>query len=237
MLVALAQPPPNKCRPGPKTRVRKFFSGRANCTGTFSSQARETRREIRPAVRRTAVGSRCYLQPEPLLQAPMFVENEALAGFQASAYAYARNSPVRFVDPNGLQAVIPVPWSGPIEVPVLPGPPSWNPLPLIFWPSPLAPGTCPNGPGTCGQDPPPSWTPAPPVPDSPLFTPSPSNVCEMANGGKQNIRNHYYYLAKQQPDPWRWLREQYRQASGAARAAIIQAQKALECRGSRGGWP
>jgi hypothetical protein len=53
-----------------------------------------------------------YLSPEPLLQNPNWVESELQSGHQVPAYAYARNNPVRYVDPDGLQVAIPfpIPW-------------------------------------------------------------------------------------------------------------------------------
>lgn len=44
-----------------------------------------------------------YLQPEPLLKAPNFVQAMVLNGYSMSAYAYGQNNPLRFVDPTGLQ--------------------------------------------------------------------------------------------------------------------------------------
>jgi RHS repeat-associated protein len=44
-----------------------------------------------------------YLSPEPLLQDPLCVLGEHLAGFITPSYAYARNNPVAFVDFDGLK--------------------------------------------------------------------------------------------------------------------------------------
>lgn len=42
-----------------------------------------------------------YLSPEPLLQNPWWVRRELKAGHQVLPYGYARNNPVRYVDPSG----------------------------------------------------------------------------------------------------------------------------------------
>ncbi|MCA2978706.1 MAG: hypothetical protein INH37_10505 [Myxococcaceae bacterium] len=47
-----------------------------------------------------------YLSPEPLLQDPLYVLGEHLAGFTTPSYAYARNNPPHFIDPNGLEVVL-----------------------------------------------------------------------------------------------------------------------------------
>ena len=42
-----------------------------------------------------------YLSPEPMLQDPSWVQDEAQEGFGAPAYVYARNNPFKYTDPNG----------------------------------------------------------------------------------------------------------------------------------------
>lgn len=42
-----------------------------------------------------------YLSPEPLLQDPAWVRDEAQAGHEVSSYSYARNNPIQNVDPDG----------------------------------------------------------------------------------------------------------------------------------------
>jgi RHS repeat-associated protein len=46
-----------------------------------------------------------YLSPEPLLQSPDYVRTMAQSGLSVPAYAYALNSPLRYVDPDGRGAL------------------------------------------------------------------------------------------------------------------------------------
>lgn len=48
---------------------------------------------------------RHYLSPEPMLQEPEWLLDEAGAGFTTPSYAYARNNPLRYTDPTGRWAV------------------------------------------------------------------------------------------------------------------------------------
>jgi RHS repeat-associated protein len=48
-----------------------------------------------------------YMQSEPMLQNMNFVKGMAMQGMSTSVYAYANNSPLHFVDPNGRQACPP----------------------------------------------------------------------------------------------------------------------------------
>ncbi|MFY1825896.1 RHS repeat-associated core domain-containing protein, partial [Myxococcus fulvus] len=43
-----------------------------------------------------------YLQPELLLQAPVWVKEQAKSGMNSPAYVYAANNPLHFTDPTGL---------------------------------------------------------------------------------------------------------------------------------------
>ncbi len=52
------------------------------------------------------MGSRRYLQPEPLLQDPDYIKDMATAGHAVPTYAYALNNPIRYTDPSGLYAWI-----------------------------------------------------------------------------------------------------------------------------------
>ncbi len=60
-----------------------------------------------------------YLSPEPLLQSPQWAKDQALEGFSTPTYAYARNNPLKYTDPNGLQTMT-VPNVGELPWPLLP---------------------------------------------------------------------------------------------------------------------
>jgi len=166
-----------------------------------------------------------------MLQEPQFVRSAAQQGLPSPTYAYALNNPLRYTDPNGLQ----VPTTFPIVLPTTTTLPFGPPSPYLaaleaMWPATAhAPGWPPGSRDQVlpSDAPPLIWPESPSVPD----------FCAMAKGGKQNIRNHWYYAAKQQPDPCAWLRQQYQSAPAAERLEIKRAQKALECRASSGGGP
>ena len=46
-----------------------------------------------------------YLQPEPLLQRPNYVQAMARQGYSSNPYAYALNNPIQSTDPSGLYSV------------------------------------------------------------------------------------------------------------------------------------
>jgi hypothetical protein len=43
-----------------------------------------------------------YLSPEPLLEDPLYILGEHLSGFTTPTYGYARNNPLAYLDPDGL---------------------------------------------------------------------------------------------------------------------------------------
>jgi uncharacterized protein RhaS with RHS repeats len=62
---------------------------------------------------------------------------------------------------------------------------------------------------------------------------APPDAMQLAKGGTQNIENEWSRAARLQPDPCRWLREQYEKAGDSAtRQKIKTAQKVLRCRRS-----
>lgn len=52
-------------------------------------------------VRRSAAGLSLYLSPEPLLQVPYEVENQARSGRTLPTYAYGFNNPIAYADRDG----------------------------------------------------------------------------------------------------------------------------------------
>ena len=139
-----------RARVGPKTRVGVINSVAASRGGARARRSGETRWEISARRSEVAVGSRRYLQPEPLLSpvaadprvselinddmppelreavmrmgGPSFVVGQAKMGFSAPAYSYARNNPIGSVDRNGLY---PVPFNNPPPFQNNP-PPGWG---------------------------------------------------------------------------------------------------------------
>jgi hypothetical protein len=62
----------------------------------------------------------------------------------------------------------------------------------------------------------------------PMSRPDPM---DMAKGGRQNLENEWSRVARQEPDPCGWLKQQYNQATDTAtRMKIKTAQKVLGCR-------
>ena len=115
-----------------------------------------------------------------MLQQSWFAQTEAAQAFGTPTYAYARNNPVRYTDPDGLQVptTLPIPWIGPIPIPA---PSPWiGVIPILFWPNPTAPSTC-DATGGCGspQPRPGSLGPTPGQPQWPV-TPSIPDFCQMA---------------------------------------------------------
>ena len=85
----------------PKTRVGVFEQCHAPRTRARATPSRETRWGNSAEVRRSTSGLSQYLSPEPMLQDPDWVKGQAQEGFSAPTYAYARNNPVHYVDPDG----------------------------------------------------------------------------------------------------------------------------------------
>jgi len=46
-----------------------------------------------------------YLSPEPLLQDPNWLKGQSSAGYSVPTYSYARNNPLQYTDPDGLQTL------------------------------------------------------------------------------------------------------------------------------------
>ena len=87
----------------PKSRVVGInISSRARTGASAASRARmrweNQRREPDLAADRVK-----YLQPEPLLQDPMYLQGTAVQGQSVPAYAYAFNNPIDVVDEDGLK--------------------------------------------------------------------------------------------------------------------------------------
>jgi RHS repeat-associated protein len=66
--------------------------------GLFDGDTRLTRFGARDY----AVSEGRWVSPEPLLRNPAWVVSQAASGMHVSAYAYALNNPIRYVDPTGL---------------------------------------------------------------------------------------------------------------------------------------
>ena len=174
----------------------------------------------------------------------------AQAGLQVPTYAYALNNPIGYVDRNGLDPVAGAAVGA--EVGSFAGPAGAAIGAAVGAVAGTAAAAAVTA--TIVNAPPINWAgtepgagvpyPVDPVTVAPTAQPVSEPGCPtipstapMAKGGKQNIRNHWYYLALQQPDPCAWLRAQYKSASSAVRLDIIKAQKALGCRASSGGGP
>jgi hypothetical protein len=89
----------------PKTRVGGFNFPPTPRIGTSRARRQRTHwGKLRRAEKR-ATGSRRYLSPEPLLQAPEVVSSKARIGSSVQTYAYSENNPIRNSDPSGLYTI------------------------------------------------------------------------------------------------------------------------------------
>ena len=160
----------------PKTRVGVFGQRGAPRVRARAPASREARWGNSCEVRPGTSGLSQYLSPEPMLQKPSWVRGQARRGFSAPTYAYARNNPIRYVDPDGNTA-IPWPWTW--TWPTL-GPPS----PWTFMLPALIPGQAGNDPAE-RPDHFPGGRPRPaqPVYPSPTWPSSPSIPDFCAMGG------------------------------------------------------
>ncbi len=93
---------PTHSPPRLKTRVGGSTSPRALRVGKIPRQPRGPHRKITTRARRFAVGSSHWSSLEPLIRHPQWVALSQAFGGQASAYAYANNAPLRYVDIDGL---------------------------------------------------------------------------------------------------------------------------------------
>jgi RHS repeat-associated protein len=106
-----------------------------------------------------------YLSPEPLLQNPRWVVAQLQQGHQVSAYGYANNNPIVYVDPNGLS---------PLTQTIQQLPPPAYPaiVAVLLNPVGLALGVGFAGGFGLAQIPWPSFTSTPPVSVAPVSTPT-----------------------------------------------------------------
>jgi hypothetical protein len=91
-----------KKRSQPQTRVRGINLFRRARIGGTASGRRGPHWETSVWGRQIVLGSRKYLQPEPLMQEPTYVKAMALQGHSVPAYSYALNNPLHYTDESGL---------------------------------------------------------------------------------------------------------------------------------------